>query len=493
MKFPEHFYWGGATAANQFEGGYAEGRKGLTVSDCITGGSHTVARKLTWANPQTGETGVTSALMPEIPDGAVPAVLDGYYYPSHKAVDFYHHYKEDIRLMAEMGFRCFRMSVSWARIYPSGEDAEPNAEGLAFYRAVFEELRKYSIEPLVTLFHFDLPLQLAVRYGGWKNRALIRLFERYARTVVNEYAGLVRYWLTFNEINHIDMAPFLGFGTLDTSPQAAAQAAHNMFVASSLAVRAAHEADPRNKVGMMLAYRPLYTYTCDPADQLKVMEMQQERHFYSDVMMNGEYPAYRLRKYEREGIVLEDTPEDYDLLKKYPCDILSFSCYSSNTETVHSDGLETSGGNFSMGVKNPYLQTNDWGWAIDPACLRIACNTLYERYHKPLWIVENGLGWSDVREADGSVNDTYRISFLEKNLNSVFDAVVHDGVDLMGYTMWGCIDLVSASTGEMKKRYGFIYVDMDDSGNGTMARSKKKSFEWYRELIRTNGGILRNK
>lgn len=286
------------------------------------------------------------------------------------------------------------------------------------------------------------------------------------------------------------MAPFLSFGTLDSSPQSRAQAAHNMFVASALAVKAAHEIDSSNQVGMMLAYRPLYTYTCDPKDQILVMEMQQDRHFYSDVMMNGEYPAYRLKRYEREGIKLEDCPEDYTYLKKYPCDILSFSCYCSNTETVHTEGLDTSGGNFSMGVKNPYLKTNAWGWALDPDCLRIACNTLYERYHKPLWIVENGIGWADLKEADGSIHDDYRIEFLRQNISSMRDAIVIDGVDLIGYTMWGCVDLVSAGTGEMKKRYGFVYVDMDDFGNGTLARSRKDSFYWYKKVIATQGEDL---
>ncbi len=490
MKFPKDFYWGGATAANQYEGGYQSGQKGLTVSDVITNGSHSEPRKLTWYNPKTKESGVTNALFPEIPQGAVPAVLDGFYYPSHNATGFYTHYKEDIALMAEMGFKCFRMSISWARIFPNGDDEKPNEEGLKFYEKVFEELKKYAIEPLVTLFHFDLPMNLAVQYGGWRNRALIPLFEKYAQTVFKYYKGKVKYWLTFNEINHIDMAPFLSFGTLDSSPQSRAQAAHNMFVASALAVKAAHEIDSSNQVGMMLAYRPLYTYTCDPKDQILVMEMQQDRHFYSDVMMNGEYPAYRLKRYEREGIKLEDCPEDYTYLKKYPCDILSFSCYCSNTETVHTEGLDTSGGNFSMGGKNPYLKTNAWGWALDPDCLRIACNTLYERYHKPLWIVENGIGWADLKEADGSIHDDYRIEFLRQNISSMRDAIVIDGVDLIGYTMWGCVDLVSAGTGEMKKRYGFVYVDMDDFGNGTLARSRKDSFYWYKKVIATQGEDL---
>ena len=255
-------------------------------------------------------------------------------------------------------------------------------------------------------------------------------------------------------------------------------------------VRLAHEIDPAIRVGMMLAYRPLYTYTCDPADNIKAMEMQQSRYFYSDVQMRGFYPEYRLKKYEREGIVLQDTQEDYEVLKQYPCDFLSFSCYGSNTVTVHEDGLGTTGGNFSMGVKNPYLETNAWGWATDPACLRLACNTLYDRYHKPLWIVENGIGWADELTSDNKIHDSYRIDYLKKNLSSMRDAVTLDGVDLMGYTMWGCVDLVSASTGEMAKRYGFIYVDYQDDGTGDGKRLKKDSFYWYKKVIATNGEDL---
>ncbi|MGH1812388.1 family 1 glycosylhydrolase [Enterococcus entomosocium] len=489
-KFPESFMWGGATAANQYEGGYLEQGKGLTVSDFITNGSHTENRKLTWKDPLANTEGETDALAPEMPQTAIPAILEGHYYPSHQATDFYNHFREDISLMAEMGFKCFRMSISWARIFPNGDDELPNEEGLKFYDSVFDELNKRRIEPLVTLFHFDLPVNLAVKYGGWKNRKLIDLFHKYSKTVMARYKGKVKYWLTFNEINHIDMAPFLSFGTADSSAQARAQAAHNMFVANSLTVKSAHEIDDDNQVGMMLAFRPLYTYTCDPLDQIKVMEMQKERFFYSDVMMQGRYPEYRIKKYERENIVLNDTQEDYELIENYTNDILSFSCYGSNTETVHNDGLDTSSGNFSMGVKNPYLKTNAWGWATDPACLRIACNTLFERYRKPLFIVENGIGWADVKDENNAVHDSYRIEYLRENIQSMKDAINIDGVDLLGYTMWGCIDLVSAGTGEMKKRYGFVYVDMDDFGEGSLNRYKKDSFYWYKKVIETDGSNL---
>ena len=489
-EFPKNFLWGGATAANQYEGGWNEGGKGVNTSDVMTAGSHTVPRRVTYKNTVTGETGFVIGFgdKANFPENCVPAVLDDEYYPSHTATDFYHHYKEDIALMGEMGFKTFRLSMNWARIFPNGDDAEPNAEGLAFYDAVFDECAKYNIEPLVTLSHYETPLNLSIKYGGWVNRACIKFFENYAKTVFEHYKGKVKYWLTFNEINAMSFAPFVAGGVMKTTPQNQAQAAHNQFVASALAVKAAHEIDPEMKVGQMLAYQPQYALTADPADQLLVMESAQETLFYSDVQTGGHYPAYRLKKYEREGIVLETEPEDFELLEKYSADFLSFSCYGSGTYTTHE--AETGTGNFIMGIKNPYLETNAWGWVIDPACLRIALNTLYDRYHKPLWIVENGIGWDDKVEEDGSIHDSYRIDYLRQNIASMRDAICIDGVDLMGYTMWGCIDLVSAGTGEMKKRYGFVYVDRDDRGNGSLARSRKDSFYWYQKVIKNQGSDL---
>ena len=491
MAFPEGFLWGGATVANQYEGAYAEGGKGLSTADVMTNGSHTEPRRITWKNPETGETGFVPmgfARADGFPAGAEPAVLEGEYYPSHVATDFYHHFKEDIALMGEMGFKTFRMSMNWARIFPNGDDAEPNEEGLAFYDAVFDECAKYGIEPLVTLSHYETPLALTINYGGWKNRKLVDFFERYARTVFARYKGKVKYYLTFNEINVMSMMPYMGGGMLDFSEQAKAQGAHHQFVASALAVRAAHEIDPAIQVGQMLAYQPTYAMTCDPADQVLALQSQHGTLWYADVQTGGAYPAYRKAEMARRGIELVMEPGDEELLATYPADFLSFSCYGSTTVTTHEQ--EAVGGNFVMGVKNPYLETNAWGWATDPACLRLALNTLYDRYHKPLWIVENGIGWNDVKEADGSVHDTYRIDYLRKNIASMRDAVTEDGVDLMGYTMWGCIDLVSAGTGEMRKRYGFVYVDRDDAGNGTLERSKKDSFAWYQKVIASNGEDL---
>lgn len=468
MGFPKGFLWGGAIAANQAEGAYLEDGKGLTTVDMIPHGEKRMYVKLGDMYPVK--------------------LIDGENYPSHEAIDFYHRYQEDIKLFAEMGFKTFRTSIAWARIFPHGDDEQPNEAGISFYLDLFKECQKYGIEPLVTLCHFDVPMGLVEKYGSWRSREMIECFIRYARVCFERFDGLVKYWLTFNEINMMSMIPFFAGGCMQNDEQTKAQGAHNQFVASALTVKAAHEISDEIKVGQMLAYQPNYAMTCDPNDQVLVMERNHSTLWYSDVQTGGKYPNYKLKEYERKGIVLETEPEDFELLEKYSADFLSFSCYGSSTFTTHDS--EAGSGNFVMGVKNPYLETNAWGWATDPHCLRLACNTLYDRYHKPLWIVENGIGWDDKKEADGSVHDTYRIDYLRANVKSMDDAINLDGVELMGYTMWGCIDLVSAGTGEMKKRYGFVYVDRDDKGNGTLERSRKDSFYWYKKCIASDGADL---
>ena len=495
-KFPKDFLWGGATAANQYEGAWNENGKGINTADTMIGGTATTPRKVSYRMPDGtigwvingfSGTDVTKGETTEFPKDAEPCVLEGYYYPSHLATDFYHHYKEDIALMAEMGFRCFRLSINWARIFPNGDDAEPNEKGLEFYDHVFDECRKYGIEPLVTLSHYETPIHLSIAYGGWKNRKLIDFFVKYAKTCFTRYKGKVKLYLTFNEINVMDLMPYFAGGLLDYSDQAKAQAAHNQFVASALTVKAAHEIDPEIRVGQMLAYMPAYPLTCAPEDMIAAMKGDQNTLFYSDVQTGGSYPQYRLNQYQKKGIVLDDCPEDYELLKNYSADFLSFSCYGA---VAYSGKKTEDKGLFPGSCTNPYVKTNQWGGASDPSCLRIALNRLYNRYHKPLFIVENGLGAEDHVEADGSIHDPYRIDYLRENIQSMKDAVVEDGIPLMGYTSWGCIDLVSAGTGEMKKRYCYVYGDRDNDGNGTLKRTPKDSFYWYKHVIETDGEEL---
>lgn len=492
MVFKKNFLWGGASAANQYEGAYASGNRGLSAIDVLTNGSNESARKVTWENNKgiTGETPLIWGEEFDLPENITLKEIPGYHYPSQHGTDFYHHFKEDIKMMADAGFKTFRMSISWSRIFPNGDDKEPNQNGLDFYDQVFDECLKYKIEPMVTLCHYDTPLSLVQRYGGWSNRILIKLFDRYVNTVFNRYKNRVKYWTTFNEINAMDLCPYMGGGLMHPTPENIARGAHNQFVASAKAVKAAHSINSKMQVGQMLAYSPQYAYTCDPKDQIEVMKAQRTSLFYADVQVGGRYPEYRLNEYKKQNIRLDDSPEDYELIKNYTADFLSFSCYGSTVMTTHQQEKGSSGNLGVNSINNPYLETNAWGWSLDPDCLRLALNTLWERYHKPLWIVENGLGWDDKLNSDNTIHDDYRIKYLRSAVKSMSEAVTLDGVDLMGYTLWTPIDLVSNGTGEMKKRYGLVYVDCDDKGNGTMKRYKKDSYSWYKRVIASNGEDL---
>ncbi len=469
MGFRKDFLWGGATAANQCEGAYNEGGRGLANVDVIPHGKD---RFKVLAG-----------------DMKMFDFDDEHYYPAKTAIDMYHHYKEDIALFGEMGFKTYRLSIAWSRIFPNGDEDEPNEEGLKFYEDLFKECHKYGIEPLVTITHFDCPMHLITEYGGWKNRKLIGFYEKLVTVLFTRYKGLVKYWLTFNEINMILHLPFMGAGLYfeegENRDQATYTAAHHELVASALATKIGHEIDPNNMIGCMLAAGDVYPYSCNPEDVWKAYDTNRDNYFFIDVQSRGAYPKYALLELERKGVTIPFVEGDEEILKEHTVDFISFSYYSSKCASV-DEKLKTDGNVFAS-VKNPYLKASEWGWQIDPLGLRTTLNTLYDRYQKPLFIVENGLGAVDKPDANGYVEDDYRIDYMREHIKAMHDAVTLDGVDLLGYTSWGCIDLVSASTGEMSKRYGFIYVDRDDAGNGSLKRSKKKSFDWYKEVIASNG------
>lgn len=473
-KFPDNFLWGGATAANQLEGAYREGGKGLSIIDVLPMGDYRFRIMLE-------------------PDKALTEA-EGAYYPSHEAIDFYHRYKEDIALFAEMGFKCFRLSIAWSRIFPNGDDEKPNEEGLKFYDDLFDELLKYNIQPVVTISHFETPLALLNNYGGWKNRKLIEFYEKYAKCIFERYKDKVKYWMTFNEINMIAHLPYIGGGVIigkdENRKQVIYQAAHHEFVASALAVKACHEIIPDAKIGCMIAGGATYPYSCRPEDVFEAMQKNRISFFFADVQSKGVYPSYAKRLFAENDVNLKMEVGDEELLKKYTVDYIAFSYYSTNAVSTSPENAEKTGGNIFGGIKNPYLESSEWGWQIDPKGLRYTLNELYDRYQKPLFIVENGLGAVDKLEKGGTINDDYRIKYMNDHLVEAREAVA-DGVELMGYTSWGCIDLVSASTGEMKKRYGFIYVDKDNEGRGTLKRIPKKSFYWYKDVIATNGENLK--
>ena len=456
MGFPEGFLWGGATAANQIEGAYAEDGKGLSVQDVLPGG---VVKP-----PSAGPT----------PDNL-----------KLEAIDFYHRYQEDIALFAEMGFKVFRLSIAWSRIFPRGDEAEPNAAGLAFYDRVINELLAHNIVPLVTLSHYELPLYLAQEYGGWTNRKLIGFYENFARTVFEHFRGRVQYWLTFNEINSILHFPILAGIMNTTDKQDLYQAIHHELVASARVTKIAHEVDATNKIGCMILAMPRYPLTPNPDDVWAALDAAHDDFTFGDVHCRGTYPGYFLRKLREAGIELDITEQDRIDLRN-TVDFVSFSYYMSVCESATDT---TRGpGNLIGGVPNPTLAASQWGWQIDPVGLRIILNEYWDRWQKPLFIVENGLGARD-ELVDGTVADDYRISYMNDHLVQVGEAI-SDGVEVLGYTSWGCIDLVSMSTAEMSKRYGFIYVDRNDDGSGTLQRYRKKSFYWYKDVIASNGATL---
>lgn len=474
MTLSKDFLWGGATAANQAEGGVLEGGRGLSNVDVLPFGPERL----------DVQKGLRKMLSWE----------DDYYYPAKKAINMYQNYKEDIKLFAEMGFKVYRMSISWTRIFPNGDDRVPNEAGLAFYEEIFHELKRYNIEPLVTIAHFDIPIHLIEKYGAWRNRKMIDFYVRYAETIIKRYQGLVKYWLTINEINILLHQPFVGGGLVfkegENKTQVMYQAAHYQLVASALATKIAHEIDPQNQVGCMLAGGTHYPYTCRPEDYLEAIHRDHEGYFFIDVQARGKYPNYAFKKFERENLTIDMTDRDKKDLATAPVDFVSFSYYSSRTVSAHPEDYEFTTGNIFGTIKNPNLKSSKWGWQIDPIGLRNALNQLYDRYQKPLFIVENGLGATDEPAQSGFVDDEYRIDYIRQHIEAFKEAVEIDGVELLGYTSWGCIDLIAASTGQMSKRYGFIYVDRDDLGNGTLARSKKKSFYWYKQVIETNGENL---
>ncbi|MEH6944952.1 glycoside hydrolase family 1 protein [Bacillus sp. JJ722] len=475
-RFPESFLWGGATAANQMEGGFHEGNKGLNIADVLPGGKERLK---------------------VLQDHGFSFEIDKekYSYPNHEGIDFYHRYKEDIALFAEMGFKSFRMSIAWTRIFPNGDELEPNEAGLAFYDRVFDELLKYGIEPVVTISHYEMPVNLVKEYGGWRNREVVTFFERYVHAIFNCYKNKVKYWMTFNEINSGLVMPIMGLGFSiskeEDKYQPTFQAFHHQFVASSIAVKACHEIIPDSKIGCMILYAPVYSSDCNPENQLYAL--QEERffnYFCADVQVRGEYPTFINHFFKKHGIELEIQEGDLELIREHTVDYIGLSYYMSRTEKKEKSEQEKAQGNILSGIKNPFLKASDWGWEIDPIGLRISLNKLYDRYEVPLFVVENGLGAYDKVEEDGTINDHYRIDYMREHILAMRDAINEDGVEMIGYTSWGCIDLVSASTGEMSKRYGFIYVDKHDDGSGTMERKKKESFFWYKDIIESNGEKL---
>lgn len=465
------FLWGGAIAANQAEGAYNVDGKGLSIADVLGVGGKEKSRKRT--------------------DG----IQEGYYYPNHEAIDFYHHYKEDLALMKEMGFKCFRTSIAWSRIYPNG-DGVLNQKGLEYYDHLIDEIIKNDMEPLITISHYETPYVYTKLWNSWENRKMIDEYYQFATTIIDRYKSKVKYWITFNEINGMLFNPFSGSGTIvhkDTNYlKNVLQAVHHMFVASAKVCSWAKEHASQVNIGGMIASLQVYSRTCHPKDIMMAKNLCDLQYFFCDVMIRGRYSNKVLNFFERYDLKPQMTNEDLEILRKGTINYLALSYYQTVVfgHDIFTD-LKTSG-NLMGGVKNPYLEASEWGWPKDPVGFRYVLNDLYEKYQLPLFVVENGLGAKD-ELVNGEVHDTYCIDYLKQHIIEMMKAVELDGVDLIGYTTWGPIDLVSYSSGEMSKRYGYIYVDLDDSGNGTRKRYKKDSFYFYKEVIETNGECLKTK
>lgn len=473
MPFRKDFLWGGATAANQCEGAFDEDGRGLANVDLCPVGD----------DRQAIITGRKKMLDFD----------DEHFYPAKESIDMYHRYKEDIKLFAEMGFKTYRFSIAWTRIFPNGDEKNPNEKGLKFYEDLVDECLKYNMEPLITLVHFDFPMHLAKEYGGWRNRKVVEFYGNLVRAVLTRLKGKVKYYLNFNEMNILLAAPFMGAGLYfeegENIEKVQYQAAHHELLAAALAKKIAKEIDPEIKMGCMLAAGTYYPETCKPEDVFAAQKANRENYFFVDVQSRGYYPRYKIKELERKNILPEISKEDEKLLKENTVDFISFSYYT--TRTINADeNSKYDEANLVKTVDNPYLDKTEWGWQIDPLGFRTTMNEIYDRYQKPLFVVENGLGAKDSPDEDGYVEDDYRIDYLRDHIKAMKDCVEIDGTDILGYTTWGPIDLVSAGSGEMSKRYGFIYVDRDDYGKGSLNRSKKKSFDWYKKIIESNGEDL---
>ena len=481
--FKKDFLWGGALAANQIEGAWNEGGKGLSVADVAMFKSNLDI------NDYAGHNLVTSKMI----EDAVKT-KDAKDYPKRRGIDFYHRYKEDIALFSEMGFKTLRLSIAWSRLFPTGKEEVPNQKGIDYYKKIFESLKEKNIVPIVTLSHYEMPLQLSIEYNGWVDRKLIDFFVKYSKVCFEEFGSYVKYWLTFNEIDSVSRHPFITAGIVEdqcehyTLDEAIYQALHHQYVAAAKVTKMCHEMIPESKMGCMLTKLTTYPNTCHPEDVLLSLERNLDNYAHADIQIFGKYPDLYLRKLKNNNIQIKVAPEDDEILLQGRSDYLAFSYYMSRTESADPN-KEKSAGNTIMSVKNPYLSSTEWGWQIDPVGLRISLIELYDRYQIPLIIVENGLGAVDTLDKNNKIHDHYRINYLRAHIQEMKKAI-DTGVDLFGYTSWAPIDSISVSTSQMSKRYGFVYVDQDDFGNGNQQRYKKDSFYWYKKVIETSGDDL---
>lgn len=480
-SFPEDFLWGGATSAAQFEGGYQEGGRGLSHLDYVKflGKDSAEGSKTHWLTPEVYQYNKDHE--------------DEFFFPFRKGSDFYHHYKEDIALLAEMGFKCFRLSVSWSRLFPTGMEDTPLEAGVQFYHDVFQECLKYQIEPLVTMLHYEVPAYITENLNGWESRKTIDHFVRYTKFLIDEYKDEVKYWITFNEINMIMNCSYLGGGLFTEKSELDEDSCvftslHHMLIASARTVKYFHEHHKNGMIGLMIARLQNYAYTCSPKDVLAAQAQNRFNYFPLDIAVKGRYPKFILNYFEERNIRIDLSEEDRKILSEGTIDFTAISYYHTGVISADEDKKEDIG-LLIRKLSNPHIGKTAWGWGIDPDGLRITLNEMNDRYGLPVFIVENGMGAYEELDENHEIHDDYRIAYLKAHIEAIRDAIL-DGAEVLGYTPWGCIDLCSCSYASMSKRYGFIYVDADDLGRGSYARYRKDSFYWYQKVIRTNGEDL---
>lgn len=464
LDFPEHFLWGASTSAYQVEGAWDE-------------------------------------------DGKSPSIIDMYEHPAGYAdftvaSDHYHHFAEDIALFAKMGLKAYRFSIAWTRILPQGM-GEVNPAGVEHYRAVIAECRKYGIEPVVTMYHFDLPWCLE-QQGGWLNRATIDAFENYARVLFTEYGSEVKYWLTINEQNTMILHPGaigLPKGGQLPSRKELYQMNHHMMLAQARVMKLCHAMCPQAKIGPALNLTAMYPETCRPEDAIAAHNWEVLRCWnFADMPVFGQYHPLAMRYLEDRGLTPEIQPDDWGTLAGAKPDFIAMNYYSTATIAASrgdaSDVSARAGDQQIMlgeegvyrAAENLYVGKTQYGWVVDPTGFRYTLRKVCERYHLPILITENGIGAPDKLETDGSVHDPYRIEFYEKHLHAMREAIT-DGVDMLGYCPWAAVDVVSTHQG-YAKRYGFIYVDRDEQDLRDLRRYPKDSFYWYQKTIAENGKNL---
>lgn len=489
MSFSEDFLWGGDISAAQIEGAWDQGGKSPTEPDYYLGSTKD-AMRFAYYRTADGEIGKVLQYSGQLPEGAQYIIKEGEFYPNHVASDFYYHYKEDIKLLGEMGFKALNLTISWARILPAGIKGGPNQEGIDYYTSVFKELKKYNIKPIVTMYKYDMPAFYVTDLGGWSNRQLIDEYVEFNRICMEAFQDFVEYWVTFNEINILKLFLDINSNVTQEDRQRVFEETHNQFIAAAKVVKLGHELNAKFKIGGMVAGVTVYPLTSDPKDNLAAQKSLQDNFFFfGDIFVRGYYPSFAKRVFDQYQVFLDVSEEDAQILKEGKSDFLATSYYATNCITTHPELIDEVHGNLTFGVKNPYLSITEWGWQIDPEGLKYNLHAIYDRYQVPILIVENGIGAIDQLESDYSIHDDYRIAYHKQHIEKMAEAVA-EGVDLIGYTTWSCIDLVSFSTGEFRKRYGMIYVDMNDDGTGTQKRYKKDSFYWYKKVIATNGREL---